>query len=283
MSRSSRRTFIKTTAASGALSAVAGPPAWGQGREAEASNQAAVGGKGDRGESPEDVLRQKQARIDELHRFQGGRTALLVVDMQRGFLEPGAALEVPPGRDIVPNLRHLIEACRGQQVPVIFTQYVYEAAIPCLRGDPFGPEHLPSEPGEPTGFGLPSSNCLIGPDAGQGANSAEIIGDLAPRPAELVVRGHTYDKFYGTPLDLALRSRDIRYLIVSGILTDICVNCTLLSAAARDYRVTAVTDGVATLWPQLQLACFEIWRRKFARLRTTAQVIDELAPIAGDH
>ena len=91
-----------------------------------------------------------------------------------------------------------------------------------------------------------------------------------------MILGHTYDKFYGTPLDLALRSRDIRDLIITGVVTDVCVNCTVLSAANRDYHVTAVTDGVATLWPELQDACFAIWRRKFARLRTTDEVIEEI-------
>ena len=224
----------------------------------------------------DDPLRARQEHIDELHRFQPGRTTLLVVDMHRGFLEPGAALEVPPGRDIVPNLQRLIDACRRQQVPVLFTEFVYATAIPCLRGDPFGPEHLPARPGQPTGFGLPSGNCLIAPVPERGPNSAQIIAELSPRPEELVIRGHTYDKFYGTPLDLALRSQDIRYLIMTGVLTDICVHCTLLSAANRDYRVTAVTDGVATLWPELQQACFAIRQRKFARLRTTAEVLAEL-------
>jgi nicotinamidase-related amidase len=225
---------------------------------------------------PDDLLRARQERIDELHRCQPGRTALLVVDMQRGFLEPGAALEVPPGRAIIPNVRSLIDACRGRGVPVVFTEFVYSTAVPCLRGHPFGPEHLPARPGQPTGSGHPSSNCLVAPEAVEGPNSAEVVPELAPRPDELVVRGHTYDKFYGTPLDLALRSRDVRYLVITGVLTDVCVNCTLLSAAARDYRVMAVTDGVATLWPELQEACFTIWRRKFARLRSTAEVIAEL-------
>src|SRR5262249_55391754 len=193
----------------------------------------------------------------------------------------GAALEVSPGRAIIPNVCSLIETCRGRGVPVVFTAFVYSTAVPCLRGDPFGPEHLPARPGQPTGLGLPSSNCLIAPAAAEGPNSAEIIPELAPRPDELVVQGHTYDKFYGTPLDLDLRSRDIRYLVVTGILTDVCVNCTLLSAATRDYRVTAVTDGVATLWPPLQEACFAIWGRKFARLRDTAGVLAELEGLAG--
>ncbi|HEY7425651.1 MAG TPA: isochorismatase family cysteine hydrolase [Gemmataceae bacterium] len=223
----------------------------------------------------------RQQRIDDCHRLEPGRSALLVIDMQRGFLEPGAALEVPPGRAIIPNLQRLVEACRRKGVPVIFTEFVYAPAVPCLRGDPFGLEHLPGRPGQPTGFGLPSSNCLIGPLAAQDANAAETIAELAPQPDELVVRGHTYDKFLGTPLDLALRSRDVRQLVITGILTDVCVNCTLLSAANRDYRVTAVTDGVATLWPELQEACFAIWRRKFARLRDTAKMIGELGELVG--
>jgi len=224
----------------------------------------------------DEILLAKQERIDDLHRLRPGRTALLVIDMQRGFLEPGAALEVPSGRAIIPNLRRLVETCRLQLVPVIFTEFAYATVVPCLRGDPFGPEHLPARSGDSGGYGRPSGNCLVAPYIQQGPDSVEIVPELAPRPEELVVRGHTYDKFYGTPLDLALRSRDIRYLVITGVVTDVCVNCTLLSAATRDYRVTAVTDGVATLWPELQEACFAIWRRKFARLRTADEVISEI-------
>ena len=91
-----------------------------------------------------------------------------------------------------------------------------------------------------------------------------------------MIAAHTYDKFYGTPLDLALRSRghplpadhrrDHRHLRQR----------TVLAAANRDYRVTVVADAVATLWPEIQQACFDIWRRKFARLRTTNEVVEEL-------
>jgi nicotinamidase-related amidase len=224
----------------------------------------------------DEVLQARQERIDALHELRPDRSALLIIDMQRGFLDPGAALEVPQGRGIIPSLRRLIEACRHENVPVIFTEFVYSTAVPCLRGDPFGVEHLPARPGDATGFGHPSSNCLIGPEARSGPDSDAIVPELAPRPDELVILGHTYDKFYGTPLDLALRSRDVSDLIITGVVTDVCVNCTVLSAANRNYRVTVVTDGVATLWPELQDACFAIWRRKFARLRSTDQVIEEI-------
>ena len=166
-----------------------------------------------------------------VHRLRPGRTALLVIDMQRGFLEPGAALEVPAGRAIIPNLRQLIEACRERQVPVIFTQFVYATAVPCLRGDPFGPEHLPARPGEPTGFGRPSGNCLVPPEARAGARFGRDrpgTGPPAgraggPRPHLRQVLRHPAGP--GTP-EPGHPLPDHR-----GRGDGVCVNCTLLSAA----------------------------------------------------
>ena len=213
-------------------------------------------------------------RIEEVHRLVSGKSALLVIDMQHGFLDEGASLEVAAGREIVPTISSLVDAFRAKEAPVIFTEFVYADNVPCLRGDPFGIEHLSSE-GAP-GFGSRSSNCLIGHNAGIGAESADIIPALQPRPEELIIRGHTYDKFYGTPLDLALRSQDISHLFLTGITTDVCVNATLIAATQRNYRVTAITDGCASPWPELHEACFKIWQPKFARLKTTAEVLEEL-------
>lgn len=226
--------------------------------------------------SPPTKALARQRRIEASHACDPAHTALLVVDMQHGFLDPGASLEVPRGRALIPVLRRLIAGCRALKVPVIFTQFVYSPAVPCLRGDPFGIEHLPPRPGQPTGFGRPSGNCLVGPQPGTGPESADIIPQLAPRPGELVVASHVYDKFLDTPLDLALRCRGITHLLVTGVTTDVCVHSTVLAAANRDYRVTVLTDAVATLDETIQAACLEIWRRKFARLRTTAQVLAEL-------
>jgi len=216
------------------------------------------------------------SRIDALHRCPPASTALLVVDMQRGFLDAGASLEVPKGRGLVPRIQRLIACCRAVGTPVIFTKFVYSTAVPCLRGDPFGVEHLPPSVSQPTGYGRPSGNCLVGSQTGQGAESADIIPELAPLPGELVVSSHLYDKFLDTPLDLALRSRNITHLIATGVVTEICVNCTVLSAANRNYRVTVATDGVAALDDAIHAACLNIWQRKFARLRTTSQMIAEL-------
>ena len=136
--------------------------------------------------------------------------------MQHGFLDEGASLEVVAGREIIPTIRGLVDAFRAKEAPVIFTEFVYADNVPCLRGDPFGVEHLPAKKGEPTGLEHPSSNCLIGPNAGEGVESAETVEELAPLRGELVIQGHTYDKFYGTPLDLSLRSQGITHLVDHG-------------------------------------------------------------------
>ena len=220
------------------------------------------------------ILEAKLRVIDETHRYVSGKSALLIIDMQHGFIDEGASLEVAAARDIIPNLSKLIEAFREASSPVIFTEFVYAENVPCLRGDPFGIEHLASEGS--LGFGSESSNCLIGYNAGVGVESADTIPALQPRPEELVIRGHTYDKFYGTPLDLALRSQGITHLLMTGITTDVCVNSTLIAATQRNYRVTAITDGCASPWPELHEACFKIWQPKFARLKTAAEVSQEI-------
>jgi len=215
-------------------------------------------------------------RIEEVHRLIPDRSALLVIDMQHGFLDEGASLEVEAGRAIIPDIRNLVDAFRAKNAPVIFTEFVYAENVPCLRGDPFGVEHLPAVEGEPTGLEHPSSNCLIGPNAAQGIESAETVEDLSPLPGELVIQGHAYDKFYGTPLDLSLRSQGITHLVATGITTDVCVSGTVISGTTRDYRVTLATDGVASPFPDLHEAALKLLAHKFARLKTSGEIIDEL-------
>ena len=224
--------------------------------------------------SVEELIQAKLDRIHQSHKVIPQKTALLVIDMQHGFVDKGASLEIPKARDITPNIQSLVAAFRDAGMPVIFTEFVYADNVPCLRGDPFGIEHLASE-GSP-GFGSKSSNCLVGHNAGTGVESADTIPALQPKPEELVIRGHTYDKFYGTPLDLALRSQDISHLFLTGITTDVCVNSTLIAATQRNYRVTVITDACASPWPELHEACFKIWQPKFARLKTTPEVLNEI-------
>jgi len=83
--------------------------------------------------------------------------------------------------------------------------------------------------------------------------------------------------FAGTPLDGALRARGVRSLVVTGTMTDICVLATVVGAFNREYRVTVVEDGVATLWPEIQRATLDIVRRAYGRVVPAKVVADEMA------
>ena len=196
-----------------------------------------------------------------------GRTALLVVDMQRGFVERGEAMEVPPARECVPVIRGLVDLFRAKRLPVVFTAFVYSPAVPLLVGE-LHPEHKPAPPGAPRGYGMPSSCCL------QGHPSAQVIDALAPRPDEPVIEKRWYDAFAGSALDGALRARGVTSLVVTGTMTDICVLATVIGAFNREYRVTVVEDGVATLWPEIQRATLDIVARAYGRVVSSKQVVD---------
>ena len=212
----------------------------------------------------------RRETFERVLRLEPGRTALLVVDMQRGFLRPGEAMEVAPARECVPRIRALLDTFRAKRLPVTFTEFVYSEAAPLLVGE-LHPEHRPARPGAPTGFGRPSSACL------EGTPSAETVEELRPAPGELVVRKRWYDGFAGTPLDGALRARGVTSLVVTGTMTDICVLATVIGAFNREYRVTVADDGVATLWPEIQRATLDIIGRAYGRVVTAKAISDEVS------
>jgi ureidoacrylate peracid hydrolase len=92
-----------------------------------------------------------------------------------------------------------------------------------------------------------------------------------------VIRKHWYDAFAGTPLDGALRARGVTSLVVTGTMTDICVLATVVGAFNREYRVTVVEDGVATLSAAIQHAALDIIRRAYGRVVSCQQIADTIA------
>src|SRR5207249_2640925 len=124
----------------------------------------------------------------------------------------------------------------------------------------------------------PGRTALVVVDMQRGfLDVAETVPDLASRPGEIVVRKRGYDAFSGTFLDGALRARNVTSLVVTGTMTDICVLATVTAALHREYRVTVVEDGVATLWPELQRAALDIIGRAYGRVVTAKEVADQIS------
>ncbi len=174
-------------------------------------------------------------------------TALLVIDMQRDFLDPGAPVETPGGLALVPGINRLARTARTAGVPVIFTHERHRAD----RSD-FGIE-LEYEP----------AHCL------EGTPGADLSPDLEMATGDFHITGkRRYDAFLGTDLDGLLRSLGIRALVVVGVCTDICVASTAQHARNLDYRVFVARDGVAGTSPERHEAALLCLSHVFARLTT---------------
>jgi ureidoacrylate peracid hydrolase len=186
------------------------------------------------------------------------KTALLIIDMQNDFLKVGAPLEVPTGRDIIPNIKKLRHVCRELKIPIIYT--VFETS-PDTKGLMwlFHSEHAP-----------PTKACW------EGSEGADIYFELYPQENERVIRKHGYDAFYDTDLDTVLRSMGIEYLIITGVMTNFCVDSTIRGAFHRQYKIIVVSDGVACPWPDVQAAELKTFALGFARVLKTEEVINEL-------
>ncbi len=149
--------------------------------------------------------------------------ALIIVDMLNDFVRPGAVLEVPATRDILPGLQRRLESARQEGLPVI---YLCDA-------------HAPDD-AEFARMGWP-------PHAVRGTEGARVVAELAPRPGEAVVAKTTYSGFFGTDLDTLLRRRQIDELVLTGCVTNICILYTAADAAMRGYRVRVPASCVAAL------------------------------------
>ena len=178
------------------------------------------------------------------------RTALIIIDMQRDFLEPGgfgAALgnDVARLQAAVGPCREMLAAARGRGMLVIHTR---EGHRPDLSDAP----RLKVERGDPaTRIGAPGP---MGRILVRGEPGHDIIAELYPQAGEPVIDKPGKGAFYQTDLDLMLRNRDIETLLVAGVTTEVCVNTTVREANDRGYRCVVLSDCCASYFPEFHAA-----------------------------
>jgi nicotinamidase-related amidase len=166
-------------------------------------------------------------------------TAVVVIDMQRDFLDPGAPITTPGGLDLIPGINRLTARARDLGMPVVFTQEMHRAD----KSD-FGIE-LEFEP----------PHCLEGT---AGMDLADAL-DVAPADYR-VLNKRRYDAFLGTDLEGLLRNLRVENLLVTGVCTDICVASTVQHARNLDFRCYVLRDCVAGTSParhEAALLCLE--------------------------
>ncbi len=183
-------------------------------------------------------------------------TALLVIDMQRDFVEPGGFGEllgndVSPLRDVIPPLERVLEAWRTAGLMVVHTREGHRPDLSDLPPSKRARGHLKVGIGD---MG-PMGRVLVRGEVGH-----DIVPELAPTPGELVVDKPGKGAFYATSLDLILQRGGIRSLVVTGVTTEVCVSTTVREANDRGYECLVLEDCVGSYFPDLHCAALEMIR-----------------------
>jgi nicotinamidase-related amidase len=179
-----------------------------------------------------------------------GRSALVIIDMQRDFLEPGgfgAALgnDVSLLKAAVQPIRNVLNAARETGILVIHTREGHRpdlADAPPLKVDRGDPATRIGAPG-------PMGRILV-----RGEPGHDIIPELYPIPGEPVIDKPGKGAFYQTDLELMLKNRGIETLLVCGVTTEVCVNTTIREANDRGFRCIALSDCCASYFPDFHAA-----------------------------
>ncbi|MEM8553720.1 MAG: cysteine hydrolase [Pseudomonadota bacterium] len=202
-------------------------------------------------------------------------TALIVIDMQRDFVEPGgfgAALgnDVTPCADIVPVVAELLRIARAASLPVVHTR---ECHKPDLSDCP--PAKL--DRGAPSlriGDDGPMGRILISGEPG-----ADIVPELAAQPGEYVMDKPGKGAFYATDLSEHLGKLGTKSLIFAGVTMEVCVQTTMREANDRGYECLLAEDATASYFPQFKAATLDMIRAQGAIVgwtATTAQIGEAL-------
>jgi biuret amidohydrolase len=194
------------------------------------------------------------------------RTALVIIDMQRDFIEPGGFGETL-GNDvslleaIVPACRTVLDAWRAAGGQVVHTR---EAHRPDLSDCPPAKRNR----GNPTlriGDAGPMGRILV---AGEPGN--QIIPALAPLAGEIVLDKPGKGAFYATPLEQLLRERGITQLLFMGVTTEVCVQTSMREANDRGFDSLLLEDCTESYFPHFKQAALEMIRAQGAIVGWTA-------------
>ncbi len=186
-----------------------------------------------------------------IQRFSPPDCALLVLDLQRYFLEPASHAYIPSAPAILPAINRLVEAFSKHELPVLFTQHINKPENAKMMAAWWGD--------------------LIREDSPLSAIPAEI-----GRGKHKILQKSQYDAFYETELLTWLREKKVKQVVICGVMTHLCCESTARSAFVQGFEVFFPVDGTATYKQDFHLATLRNLAHGFANIVLMKELIQAL-------
>lgn len=202
--------------------------------------------------------------------FEPHHTALVVIDMQRDFIEPGGFGEAL-GNDvshlagIVPDVARLLSFARNHGWHVVHTR---ESHAPDLSDCPPA-KRLRGEPNARIGDVGPMGRILV-----RGEPGNAIVDELSPIAGEVVIDKPGKGAFYATRLDEELSMRSVSHLVFAGVTTEVCVQTSMREANDRGYECLLIEDATASYIPAFRTTTIDMIRSQGGIVGWTATLSD---------
>jgi len=205
--------------------------------------------------------------------LQAERTAHVVVDLQNGFMAPGAVAEISTAREIVPNVNHISQALREAGGLVVYIQNTLDA------------EAIRTWSTYLDYFCTPTRRQRMIEAFSPGAEGHALWPGLDVQAGDLLVRKRRFGAFAPGASDLhaILQERGIDTLIITGTATQVCCESTARDAMMMNRKVFFVADGNATFTDEEHNATLSALAHTFCDLRATEEMIDLLGVAAERH
>jgi len=182
--------------------------------------------------------------------FEPAKTALVIIDMQRDFVEPGGFGEalgndVSMLRKTIAPIKEVLEAFRKGGLMIVHTREGHRADLADCPPSKMERGHAKHKIGDSGAMGRILVRGEIGHD---------IIPELYPKPGEIVIDKPGKGAFYATDFEAILRNKGITSLVVCGVTTEVCVNTTVREANDRGFNCLVPEDCVGSYFPDFQQA-----------------------------
>lgn len=184
-----------------------------------------------------------------------GSTALVVIDLQKGILAPGRTLAPHSGDVVVRNAAKLVDAFRKNRMPVFLVHVVSSPAerLNVVADDPGWRPNVPFP-----------------------ADASEFVPELAPREGDIVITKKQWGAFYGTDLELQLRRRGMKTIVLCGVSTNYGVESTARFAYEYGFQQVFAEDATSSSSVEMHEAAVHFVLKRIGRVRTTDEILEAI-------